>query len=209
MPCKARRFGRPTTANTAPTPQTRRPERSASARGRTLLRRERCIAIATPSETPDPPQNERAARFLCRLACAAVISRDGPTDRSHVDDRPGSVGAGGARADGQEIHVARPVGVPAPTWRALQDLGEGGGGLLASQRRLRAVDEPSATRSGFAAGGSGAGTTADRQATHATERREASRTLRPLERRAACATSRTNVRPCCTCDRELPTGGGR
>jgi hypothetical protein len=209
MSCKAWRFGRATTANTAPAPQMRRSERCASAGGHTLWRRERWIGITTPSGTPEPLTNERAARFLCRLACAAVISRDGPTDGSHFDDRPGSVGAGCARADGQEIHVARPVGVPPPTWRALQDLGEGGGGLLASQRRLRAVGEPSAPRSGFAAGGSGAGTTADRQATHATERREASRTLRPLERRAGCATSRTNVRPCCTCDHELPTGGGR
>jgi hypothetical protein len=148
----------------------RRPERSASARGRTLLRRECCIAIATPSETPDRPQGEPAARFVCRLTGAAVISRDGPTNRSHVDDRSGSVGAGGARADGQEIHVARPLGVQAPTGRALQDLGERGRGLLASQRRLRAVGKPSATRSGFAAGGSGAGTTADWQATQASER---------------------------------------
>jgi hypothetical protein len=206
MPCKAWRFGRGTTANTAPAPQTRRPERSASARERTLWRRERCTAITTPGGTPEPPKNERAARFPCRLPCAAVISRDGPTDRAHADNRPGSIGAGGSRADGQEIYVARPVGVPAPAGRALQDLAEGGRGLLASQRPLRAVGEPSATRSGFAAGGWGAG---NRQATHTTERREASRTLRPLERRAACATSRTNVRPCRTCDRGLPTGGGR
>jgi hypothetical protein len=209
MTCKAWRFARATTTDTAPAPQTRRQERRASARERTLWRRERWMRTTTPSGTPDLPKNERAARLLCRLAGAAVISRDGPTERSRVDDRPGSDAAGGARADGQEIPVARPVGVPAPTRWALQDLGDSGRGLLASQRRRRAVGEPSATRSGFAAGGSGAGTTADRQATHATERREASRTLRPLKRRAGCATSRTNVRPCCTCDRELPTGGGR
>jgi hypothetical protein len=209
MTCKAWGFGRPTRADTAPAPQMRRQERCASARGRTRCGRERCIAIATPSGTSDPPKNERAVRFLGRLTGAGVISRDGPTDRAHVDDRPDSVGAGGARADGKEIHVTRPVGVPPPTWRALQDLGEVGGGLLASQRRLRAVGEPSATWSGFAAGGSGAGTTADRPATHATERREAPRPLRPLERRAACAPGRTNVRPCCTCDRESCAGGGR
>lgn len=208
MPCKAWKFGRATTANTAPAPQPRRPERCAPATGRTLWRSERCIAIATASGASDPPKNELAARFLCRLACAAVISRDGSTDRAHVDDRPGNVGAGGSRANGQEIHVARSVGVPPPTWRALQDLGEGDRGLLASQQRRPAVGEPSATRSGFAAWSS-AGTTADRQAPHATERREAQRPLRPLERRAAGAACRTNVTPRCKRRRQSPTGGGR
>jgi len=209
MPCKAWRFGRAAKTDTAPAPQTRRQERCASARERTLWGRERWMSTTTPSGTPDLPKNECAARLLCRLASAAVISRDGPTDRSHVDDRPGSVGARGARADGQEIHVARPVGVPAPTRRALQDLGEGGRGLLASQRRRPAVGERAARPSAFAADRSGADATAARRSTHATERCEASRTLRPLERGAACATSPTNVRLCCTYDRESPTGGER
>lgn len=209
MSCKVWRFGRATTADTAPAPQTRRQERCASARGRTLWRRERCIATATASGASDPPKNVLAARFLCRLAGAAVISRDGPTDRAHADDRPGSIGAGGSRADGQEIHVARPVGVSAPTRWTLQDLGDGGRGLLASQRRLPAVGERSTGRSSFAAGESSADTTADRQAMHAPQRRETPRPLRPLERRAAGSAGRTNVTPCCTCDRESPTGGRR
>jgi hypothetical protein len=205
MTCKAWRFGRAAKTDTAPAPQTRRQERCASA----SCGRERGVARATPGGASDPPKNPRAARFLCRLARSAAISRDGSTDGSHVDDRPGSVRAGGARADGQEICVARPVGVPAPAGRALQDLAEGGRGLLASQQRRSAVGERSTGRSGFAAAGSSAGATADRQATLATERREAPRPLRPLERRAAGATCRTNVTPCRTGDRESAAGGGR
>jgi len=103
--------GRGSTASTAPAPQIRRPERCGPARGRTLWRSERCIAIATARGASDPSRTS-LRRDSCAVwpALRSLAVMDRPIERMLTTAQAAS--ELGVQERAVRRYVARPVGVP-------------------------------------------------------------------------------------------------